>query len=128
MGLLMLDQAINRLLLGGPEMIGAFIIAHEIAHGFTVIRPGDVEWFPLAQWDRRSIASICGQRVRLVALDARNPGQGSLRALIAAIERAGYVPVIVEPSNRLTASLKRWGWKHRRLRRGSEAESIWYPR
>lgn len=116
---------------GGPDTMGAEIISHEQKRGFKIIRPGEVEWFPLARWKTRSIASLDVLRVRLVALDAIVPGQGSFTALIKDIRSAGLFPVVVEPNNRLAESLKRWGWKHRRIRTSRPdplAENIWYQR
>jgi hypothetical protein len=113
---------------GGPDTMGAEIITREKARGFKIVRPGDAAWFPVARWKARSIASLDGKRARLVALDAIVPGQGSLKAMIADIEKHGLIPVLVEPNRRLSNSLERWGW-HRRLRGfSSDRETIWYPR
>lgn len=125
-----LDSHLGRiaqlLYFGGPDTMGSEIITREQRRGFMVRRPGDVDWLPVARWKARTIVSLDRRRVRLVALDALVPGHGSLRALIADIERAGLTPVVVEPHDRLKASLKRWGWKHRRIGHGVEVENIWY--
>jgi hypothetical protein len=103
---------------------GDWLCAHEIAQGFAIVRPGEAAWLPLEDWHPFSIASTDGKRVRLVALQAQHEGEGALRRCIAAIRAARLQPVIVEPFDRLEQSLKRWGWRHRRL---ADA-NIWYPR
>jgi hypothetical protein len=96
--------------------------------GFTVVRPGDVPWLPASDWLPLTIASTNGKRVRLVALAAVRPGQGALLRLVITIMAAGLEPVIVEPSGRMVETLRRWGWRPRRIGKGFAAQHVWHPR
>lgn len=96
--------------------------------GYKVIRPGDIPWLSLEDWDPSIVVSLDGNRVRLVAILARNPGNGALRSLIAAIEAQGLVPQIIAPTHEMRVTVKRWGWRMRMKGSGFEAQEIWYPR
>jgi len=100
----------------------------ECSMGYQVVRPGEAAWLPPADWLAMTICSTDGKRVRLVALAAVNPGQGSMRRLIAAIRAAGLEPVVVEPSGLLIAVLLRWGWRSRRVGQGFAAHNVWYAK
>lgn len=99
----------------------------EIKAGRRVVKPGDEPWLPAEDWYSDVIVSVDGDTVRLVAIRARNPGHGAFRRLIAGIEAAGLKPCVLEPVPEMAATLKRWGWKHRRYGIGIEAEERWRP-
>lgn len=100
----------------------------ERAAGHKVILPGEVEWLPLADWDPTIVVSLDGNKVRLVAILARNPGNGAFRRLVATIAASGLTPQIIAPTNEMRATVKRWGWRIRTKGSGFEAQEIWYPR
>ena len=111
------------------ELIGgSWLIRGEIEAGYEIVRPGEVAWLPLEDWDGNTIISQGRFRVRLVALMARDPGHGALKRLIAAIQNQGRMPVVVEPFNDLAVVLRRWGWKRRHIGRGGYRHCIWHPR
>lgn len=101
---------------------------NEEAAGFTPVGVGSVPWLSTESWHPGSVVSTDGKRVRLVALLAKRPGEGGLLRTVIGILAAGLTPVIVEPNDRLAATLKRWGWKRRRIGRGFESQNLWYPR
>jgi hypothetical protein len=123
-----LDQVINLLAFAGPAAMGQALIARERARGFTVVRPGDVEWLAPEVWTKRTIVAIDGRRIRLVALETRQPGRGALRRLITDIEAEGLIPVVVEPHERLARTLQAWGWKQRHCGSGDDLHTVWHPR
>lgn len=113
-----------------PLGVAGIMIDAEIAAGRTPIQPGYSERFSFssADWHTPAVVSLEGNEVRLVAILATNPGHGSLRRLVRAIENAGLRPVIVEPVGRvMPAILKRWGWKRRIKGAGEERLEEWRP-
>lgn len=125
-----IETIANRLAeaLESGEGIHALMRADEAAAGRKVVVPGDVPWLPAEDWDPTIVVSIDGRRVRLVAILAKNPGNGAFRRLVAAIEAAGLEPTIVCPTNEMRATVKRWGWKRRDVGRDWNHEELWYPR
>jgi hypothetical protein len=107
---------------------GAWLIQNEIAAGYRIVRVGEAPWLPLEDWDTSSIVSQGRFRVRLVALRARNPGNGAFTRLVATIQAEGRLPVVVEPFNDLAMILKRWNWKRRMTGRGVKRHCIFHPR
>lgn len=108
------------------EHIPAMLRLQEELADYRVVWPGDVPWFPVADWIGEScVVSIGpGRRVRLLMLLARKPGGGAFRRMIAGLQAEALVPVVVEPSPRLQRLLESWKWRSRRTSRGT----IWYPR
>lgn len=102
--------------------------ADEIKAGRRVVKPGEEAWFPAADWHHSNVVSVEGDTVRLIAIWALNPGTGAFRRLVASIFAAGLKPCIIEPTNEMRATLKRWGWKGRRYGYGFESEERWRPR
>lgn len=102
--------------------------ADELSAGYEIVKPGDVPWLSTDDWDETIVVSKDAKRVRLVAILAKRPGNGSLRRTVDGIIASGLVPQIVEPTNEMRATCKRWGWRARRIGRGFEAQEIWYPR
>lgn len=100
----------------------------ERTSGYQVVVPGEVNWLPLEDWDPSIVVSLDDNKVRLVAILARNPGNGALRRLICAIKTHGMVPQIIAPTFEMRATVKRWGWRMRMKGMGFEAQEIWYPR
>ena len=97
------------------------IAALEGARGYTVMRPGEVAWFPLADWKPASVASVNGIYVRLVLLDAVLPGNGAFRRLVAAVVAAGHLPLVMCPLGPMREILRRERWS----RVSERPEEVW---
>jgi hypothetical protein len=102
--------------------------ADERAKGYRVVLPGEVAWLPAEDWHPTVVVSIDGNRVRLVAILASQPGNGAFRRLVAAIRAADLIPIIIEPTREMRATLTRWRWKRRNVEYGFETEEHWRPR
>ena len=112
--------------MGGP---GAWMRNQELLAGRWLVKPGSVPWLPAEDWDDGCVISVdADDRVRLVALAAKRPGRGAFKRLVALIRAAGLSPVVVTPTDRLAAHLKRRGWRMRVTGSGETAQTIWYPR
>lgn len=98
----------------------------EIAKGARVVRPGDEPWLSAEDWHEDVVVSVRGDRVRLVAIRAKNPGHGAFRRLIASVTESGLVPCVVCPFGAMRETLKRWGWRERH--RMVDGEEFWEPR
>lgn len=121
-----IDALARTLALGAP--IEDVMRADERAAGNRIVRPGDEPWFSISDWHPSVVVSISGKRVRLVAILAQKPRNGSLHRLVTGIQSAGLIPVIIEPTNELRSTLKRWNWKCRRKGLGFSSEEQWCPR
>lgn len=120
-------QLIDKIVGGGYDPVAA-IVDNEEERGFKIVRPGDVPWFRLGDWQAASVASINGNNVRLVLLHAIESDRGAMTRTIAAIMEAGLIPNIIDPTRELGETLKRRKWKHRI--KGStfeDRETIWFP-
>lgn len=122
------SRVLERFALGGSAAIVSDIVKLERERGFTVVRPGEADWFPLALWKSSSVCSTDGNRVRIVLIDAAIPNRGAFRRLIYDIVEMDMIPVVVDPHDGLAATLASWGWRHRRVGQGFGAENLWYPR
>lgn len=122
-----LIDAIEQMLNSGKSM-DQILTDHETERGFFVIRPGEVDWLPLADWMSLTIVSLGGGVVRLVAIWAREPDNGAFRRLCMALKAKGLTPHVVAPMPEMQAKLKRWGW--RRHVKGSmlDREEWWTPK
>ncbi len=125
-GIESLDKLFAAIDAGTP--IHEFMRDNERAAGRTVVVPGSVPWLSADDWDPTVVVSREGNRVRLVAILALNPGRGALKRTVAGIQEVGLEPCIVEPTRELQETLRRWGWRSRRVGSGMESETIWYPR
>lgn len=114
--------------LAAGQRIEDVMRADEAAKGYRVVRPGEVSWLPAADWDYSVVVSLDKDYVRLVAILARNPGNGAFRRLIANISAAGLTPCVLAPTNEMRATVKRWGWRSRYIGHGFDCEERWYPR
>ena len=124
-----LIDAIEEVLSSGKSM-EQILIDHETGRGNMVIRPGEVDWLPLPDWDPMTIVSYSGTVVRLIAIRARKPGNGAFRRLCEALASKGYTPHVVAPLREMQEKLKKWDWK-RRIKGDSqtvEREEYWSPR
>lgn len=108
-----------------PLGASGVIFEDETAKGRKAVRPGDVSWFDPADWNPSSVASIFGNTVRLVLIDALRPGTGALTRMLSAIDAAGLRPVVVAPTREFAAALARRGWKRRSCGFGFEHEEVW---
>jgi len=102
------------------------LMACEWARGARAVL--DAEWLDWRDWESESIFTREGDRIRLVLLCAKNPGHGALTRLVDGIERAGLLPVMVEPSERLAAWCRKRHWKARMVGRGRDRHIIFHPR
>jgi hypothetical protein len=86
----------------------------EVARGYRPVFPGDFPWFPASEWPQDVVVSLDGNRVRIIAVYALNPGNGAFSRLITGIVRAGLIPTVVAPFSEMVDILTHWGW-HRRI-------------
>lgn len=91
----------------------AIIVESETARGFKIVRPGDAPWFRAADWRAASIASINGNKVRLVLLHAFESGKGAFTRTVSGIVEAGMTPTVIDPTPQFSSMLKRRGFKPR---------------
>jgi hypothetical protein len=108
-----------------PEL-GERMRSGERALGFAIVK--QAPWLDWDDWTERTIISQNDRHVRLVALEARAPGQGAFTRLIENIQNAKLVPVIVEPNALLAEWCKRHRYKSRQIGHGRLRHQIWYPR
>ena len=107
----------------------AAIVEGERKRGFSVIRPGDAPWFRKSDWKTESVASIDGNTVRLVLINAKREGKGAFTRTVKAIEDAGLWSAVLEPTQRFAKMLKRRGWTSKVTgKRTIERETIWRPK
>jgi hypothetical protein len=107
----------------------AAIVEGELKRGFRVVRPGDKPWFRIRDWKPESVASIDGNTVRLVLIEAWNQSTGVFTHTVDAILRAGYRPAVLEPTKEFAAMLKRRGWHGKRVGHDFETrETVWRPK
>jgi hypothetical protein len=110
------------------KSIEQILTDYETDRGFSVIRPGDVEWLPLADWLPMTIVSSNGTIVRLVAISAQTPGTGAFRRLCEALRAIGLVPHVVSPMREMQEKLRRWKWRRHVRGEGLERQEWWTPR
>lgn len=123
-----LQAILEGILDGAADPIGE-IVENEKIRGYEVIQLGDRPWLPASDWLPETICSLNGSIVRLVLIAARMPGTGALTRCLAGIERAGFIPNIVEPTDELQATLRRRGWRHKTHGRTFKTrETVWRPR
>ena len=117
--------AIERAFTIGPY---AAMCMDEEARGFKPVVPGMVSWLPGEEWPDDVVITQKGDEVRIVAIYAKQPGNGAFRKLIADIIRAGLRPKIICPTIEMRETLKRWNWRQRYT--GStfqDREEEWFP-
>jgi hypothetical protein len=85
------------------------------------------EWLNPDDWNK-FIISQDGNRIRLILLDAKVPGNGAFTRLIEGIKKAGLVPVVCEPLGRLTEWCRKHGYRPRKIGKGEHRHEVWYPR
>ena len=101
------------------------LIEAELKQGFSVI--SDASWLNREEW-RAIVVSQDRKYVRLVLLDANEPGKGTFTRLIDGICRVSLTPVIVEPNEILIAWCRRHDFRMRKVGSGELRHHIWYPR
>lgn len=99
----------------------------ERKRGFLPIVPGERSWLSADDWPDHVVVSTNGTVVRIVAIIALRPGQGSFRRLIASIQAAGLTPHVVAPSSEMQATMRRWGWAEHFEGMGFDREEFWTP-
>lgn len=81
--------------------------------GHEIILVGQAPWLSKFDWPDNVCVSRNGGEIRLVAINARQPGRGALSRLMIGIIEAGLVPVVVEPMLDMPPILERWGFRDR---------------
>lgn len=83
----------------------------EVQRGGKVVMPGAYLpfIFPKDDWDD-CVVSIKDREVRLVLINARNPGHGAFTRLVKHITDFNLTPVVVAPFPHMEAILVHWGW------------------
>jgi hypothetical protein len=126
-----IQRAVERLCVAMDlgQRIEEVMRADERGKGHTIVKPGEVPWLPVDDWDPTVVVSIDGNRVRLVAILAKNPGSGAFRRLVDGIQAAGLIPCVVCPTRELEATLTRWKWKRKEVGSSFDNhETYWRPR
>ena len=108
------------------EELGAQIKAKEVMMGFSIIE--EARWLDPDDWDRWTIVSQDGKRIRLVSLSARNPYTGAFTKLVNNILAEGMCPVVVSPNDFLTLWCKKHWYRKRNCGRGNCRHEVWYPK
>jgi hypothetical protein len=106
--------------------IGEQMRKGERAQGFAIVQ--EAPWLDWDDWTAKTIISVDGRHVRLVALEAREQGHGAFTRLIGKIQAAKLVPVIVEPNRLLIDWCERHHYRSRQIGHGRLRHKIWYPR
>ena len=107
----------------------AMIVEGERKRGFRIVRPGEAAWFQIGDWKPESVASVDGNTVRLVLIEAWNQSTGVFTHTVDAILRAGYHPTVIDPTPEFAAMLKRRGWRGKRVGHDFETrETVWRPK
>jgi hypothetical protein len=126
------QRTIDRITLhleSGGDM-AALMREDEQRRGHLTVIPGDVPWLRTEDWPADVVISLAGKRVRIVAIYAKNPGQGAFRQLIADIQAAGLTPCVLGPLTLvMQAIMRKWKWKRRDVGQDFETfEERWEPR
>jgi hypothetical protein len=108
------------------EELGAQIHAREVAQGFSIVT--EARWFDPDEWDRWTIISQDGFRIRLVALSAAHPHTGAFKRLVERINGDKMIPVVVEPNAMLAEWCRRHSFRKRTCGQGEFRHVIWYPK
>ena len=110
-----------------PEELRIEMLESERRLGYWAVT--EAEWLDWDDWDRDTIVSKCNNRVRLVLLKAKVPGQGAFTRLIERIKQANLVPIIAEPNALLIDWCLRHEFRSRKVAIGTRDEHVvWYPR
>jgi hypothetical protein len=108
------------------EELGMQIRAREVAQGFSIVDAA--RWLDPDEWDRWTIVSQDGFRIRLVALSARYPHTGAFNRLIDRIVAHELTPVVVEPNDILAEWCRRHWFRKRTCGQGEFRHVVWYPK
>lgn len=93
------------------------------------LQNGATATFPLPKDDWESgLVMIRGIEARIVLLDARQPGTGAFKRLLASIGAAQLMPVVVAPMGPIMPLiLRKWGWQCKQVGTGFESWEEWRP-
>jgi hypothetical protein len=102
---------------------------NEIAKGGTLVPTGSVDWLPHTDWIEDMVVSRVGDDVRIVAIQAKEPGSGAFSRLITALAKRGLRPIVVCPFSHMEEILRRWKWRRKDVGIGfDDREDQWTPR
>lgn len=120
------EMTARSLLSGSNAEIGERIRQTERMQGFVIVN--HAPWLDWDDWSDRSIFSTHLRRVRLVAIEAKKPGNGAFTRLIERIEACRLIPTLVEPNQSLIDWCKRHDYRERHMGKGQFRQTVWYPR
>lgn len=94
--------------------------------GYSIIRPGDVWWFPTSRWRTDGVAwRRAGEReIILAVIRSRRPRRGYFRRLVRDIYAIGHSPAVFCPLDDFAHRLQSWGWVASVHEQG---ETVWRP-
>ena len=125
-----MNNAVQNLILRALRIgAGESMRLDEIKKNRKVIFPGDEVWFPKDDWINDVVVSITADQttVRIIAIIAKKPGNGSFSRLIDGIFDAHMTPVVIEAMGVMPAIMRRWGWNNIQVGSGWESENQWRP-
>ena len=101
----------------------------ERERGFGLYVIGQRSWFLPRDWREDAVVSFDRERgeVRIIAIEAKNPGQGAFTRMVRGIMAEGRTPVVIQPMGDMPAILTKWGWQRRDEGEGFLHEEQWRP-
>lgn len=105
------------------------MIADERERGFGVFAVGQRSWLLARDWRPDCVVTQDRDRreVRIIAIMAKDKGQGAFRRMVRGIMAEGFTPVVVEPMLDMPAILAKWGWLRTDVGEGFHHEEQWRP-
>lgn len=104
------------------------IALQEISKGYQPIARDEYPWYTSADWSGEAVVTRDVNRVRIVLVNAINPGHGAFSRMITNILQDGLLPVVIAPLGTMCSIMHIWGWRMRRV--GTtfhEREEQWFP-
>jgi hypothetical protein len=120
------EAYVRSALASSREELGDKMRMAEVRQGFSIVT--EARWFNRDEWTPYTIVSQDKTRVRMVALEAKAPGNGAFTRLISGIWKSGLVPVLVEPNQTLVDWCHRHQFRKRTIGNKEYRHDIWYPR
>lgn len=116
---------LRSLLTLSPEQIRQRLLDAERLQGYYVVK--QAPWLKADDWDPHTIITQDRRRIRMVELQAKEPGTGAFTRLVAAILAADLIPVVVEPDARMVDWCLRHEFLSKRIGTGFK-HVVWFPR
>lgn len=83
----------------------------ESAKGYTPLKLGDKPWLKVDDWLDDVVMSLDGNRVRIIALIAKQQGAGTFSRMITAIIQDDLKPIVIAPFAQMEGILRAWDWR-----------------